>query len=850
MALLAAVGVLGATLAGSVAHAPSGGAWASSGQRVAGSGTAGSASFELSSPRGVALDVSGALYVADTANNRVQKWVTSGNSTSQTTVAGTGVAGSAANQLNKPAAVLVDGSGNLYVADTSNNRVQKFPPGSTELTGGTTVAGTGVPGAAANQLYKPTALALDASGNLYVADPGNNRVQKFPSGSTSSTNATTVAGSAAGTGGSASNALNGPQGVAVDPANNAVFVADTNNQRVQKWLAGATSGTTVAGATGTAGSAANLLSGPAGVFLITVGGVQSLYVADTNNNRVQRWLAGATAGTTAAGGNGAGSALNQLSAPSGVVVDGKGNVFVADNANHRVQKWVGVPNAPTAVVVTVSPSGPSASVAFTAPDQGGSPVSAYTATCTSSTGGTTRSNSAAASPVAVGLLTQNATYTCAVKATNLAGDSNSSALSASFVAPGVPCQITALTATAGNGIVGLSWAAPCANGAALTSYDVRYAENSLMTTNVGQTSRDAAATGISIGLTNGKTYFFQVRAVNGVGAGPWGPTTPVSATPKGPPYAPSVSSTLRNDFGSVQVTAAPNAQGDGGSPITRYTFTASPGGQTCVATAPATSCSITGLTGGTDYTFTATASNTLGTSVSSSPSSALRAVGRTQFATSANVTNTNVLTLTPNSAASVPVGARLLVYVAADTVSSSAPSVSGVTFPGGGAATCSSWGGNAGGTATAGTGAVGTIASCAVTTAIPSGGTVRVTLTATTAKAVAIGEYIVGFPSGGSENRAAARTGVGSVPLTNSLAVTANTLLIGAVSYENGTSALTSSDTSWRTAMRIGNGTTGSSGITISRQYKFPTTSASGVTYSTSATSSGEDWAALIFTIS
>ena len=242
------------------------------------------------------------------------------------TVAGGNGEGAGANQLNFPAGVFVDGSGNVYVADYSNHRIQKWAPG---VTSGTTVAGGNGYGSGANQLSFPLGVFVDGSGNVYVADLNNHRIQKWAPGATSGT---TVAG---GNGrNSGANQLADPSGVFVDGSGN-VYVADFGNHRIQKWAPGATEGITVAGGNGR-GAGANQLSFPAGVF---VDGSGNVYVADQNNNRIQRWVPGATSGTTVAGGNGYGSGANQLAAPRGLSVDGSGNVYVADQNNHRIQKF-------------------------------------------------------------------------------------------------------------------------------------------------------------------------------------------------------------------------------------------------------------------------------------------------------------------------------------------------------------------------------------------------------------------------------------------------------------------------------------------------------------------------------
>lgn len=253
------------------------------------------------------------------------------------TVAGGNGAGTAASQLNFPSSICFDAAGYLYVADFDNGRVQKFPPASTSLTNGVTVAGGNGLGSAANQLYHPVSVFIDGSGNLYVCDQNNNRIQKFPAGSTSATNGVTVAG---GHIGSAANQLNFPAGVWVDGAGN-IYVCDRLNSRIQKFPAGSTAGTnamTVAGGNGS-GSAANQLYLPANITLSSSG---DLYIADQGNNRVQKFPAGSTSatnGVTVAGGNGRGSAANQLNYPSRVRFDQAGDMYVGDLYNQRVQRF-------------------------------------------------------------------------------------------------------------------------------------------------------------------------------------------------------------------------------------------------------------------------------------------------------------------------------------------------------------------------------------------------------------------------------------------------------------------------------------------------------------------------------
>jgi hypothetical protein len=212
-----------------------------------------------------------------------------------------------------------------------------------------TVAGGKGVGSTADKLSSPRDIFVDATDNIYVVDRDNDRIQKWTPGATSGI---TVAG---GNGrGSAANQLSLPYGVYVDGSGN-IYVADAGNHRIQKWTPGTASGVTVAGGNGE-GRAANQLAGPGDVFIDLSG---NLYVSDTGNSRIQKWIPGAVSGVTVAGGNGEGSAANQLKSPMGLFVDASGNTYVADNSNHRIQKWI--PGAASGVTVAGGSLGGNAS---------------------------------------------------------------------------------------------------------------------------------------------------------------------------------------------------------------------------------------------------------------------------------------------------------------------------------------------------------------------------------------------------------------------------------------------------------------------------------------------------------
>ena len=246
---------------------------------------------------GLAVDGSGDVYIADTNNHRVRKVDSSGTIT---TFAGTGASGfggdggsATSSLLSFPRGVAVDGSGNVYIADTGNHRVRKVDSSGTI----TTFAGTGASGfggdggsATSSLLSFPRGVAVDGSGNVYIADTGNHRVRKVDSSGTITTFAGTGASGFGGDGGSAtSSLLSFPRGVAVDGSGN-VYIADWGNHRVRKvdssGIISTIAGTGSRGFGGDGGSATlALLWGPERV---TVDGSGNVYIADTGNNRVRR----------------------------------------------------------------------------------------------------------------------------------------------------------------------------------------------------------------------------------------------------------------------------------------------------------------------------------------------------------------------------------------------------------------------------------------------------------------------------------------------------------------------------------------------------------------------------------
>ena len=299
-------------------------------------------------PTGVAVDGSGNVYVTDTGNYTVRKVTPAGV---VSTLAGTaGSSGSAdgtsgAARFRLPQGVAVDGSGNVYVADADNHTLRKITPGGvvSTLAGMAGVSGSADGTGAAARFYHPGGVAVDGSGTVYVADTYNHTIRKVtPAGAVSTLVGTAgISGSTDGMGGAA--LFDIPMGVAVD-GNGNVYVADAYNNTIRKVTpAGVVS--TLAGMADISGSADG--TGASARFYqpsgVAVDGSGNVYVADTNNYTIRKVTAGGVVSTLAGTARRAGSAdgagaAARFAFPAGVAVDARGNVYVADWANYTIRK--------------------------------------------------------------------------------------------------------------------------------------------------------------------------------------------------------------------------------------------------------------------------------------------------------------------------------------------------------------------------------------------------------------------------------------------------------------------------------------------------------------------------------
>jgi adhesin/invasin len=333
-------------------------------------------SAQLNTPRRVEVDAAGNLYLSDSGNNRIRKVGPDGTIT---TVAGTGTAGFGGDnglavnaQLNQPTAIIFDPAGNLYIADSSNNRVRRVGTDGIIVT----VAGNGEQGsegdggpATAAQLNNPFGLAYDSAGNLYIADAYNSKIRRVAPTGIITTYAGTGTPESTGDGGLATGAtLKHPYALTVDKAGS-LYLSDVAANKVRR--IDQTTGviTTIAGTggasfSGDGGPATNAeLNGPTGIVFDAAG---NLYLTDLNNNRVRMIDTSGVISTVAGDGsptytNDGDVSLNAgVGSPIDVVIDADGLMYVAQRDFHVIR--IVVPTAHPSRITGVSGSGQTAAV--------------------------------------------------------------------------------------------------------------------------------------------------------------------------------------------------------------------------------------------------------------------------------------------------------------------------------------------------------------------------------------------------------------------------------------------------------------------------------------------------------
>jgi YD repeat-containing protein len=314
-------------------------------------GKVGSEAGQLTEPKGVVIASNGDVYVLDSSNNRIDEFSSAGtflqtfgwgvsNGKAELEVCKSsckaGISGSGNGQLKSPYGLAIDSKGDLWVADTGNDRVQEFNSKDEYVTQ------FGKEGTAEDQFKEPKAIAVASNGDVYVADTLNNRVEElgekgeflaafgFGVSNEKAEYEVCTSGCKAGISGSGNGQFNGPIGIAV-ASNGDVWVADRSNNRVEEFG----EKHEYLSKFGSAGSGNGQFKEPKAVTLESSTG--DLWVADTENNRLQKF---SSSGMYIASVGIKGTGNGQFEEPWGMAITSTGTMYVADVKNNRVQRWV------------------------------------------------------------------------------------------------------------------------------------------------------------------------------------------------------------------------------------------------------------------------------------------------------------------------------------------------------------------------------------------------------------------------------------------------------------------------------------------------------------------------------
>jgi DNA-binding beta-propeller fold protein YncE len=278
-------------------------------------GVDGTGKGQMNSPTGLTISPTGELYIANEYNNRIDEWLPpEANNTRLVYSTQFGTLGSGHEQFNDPTAAAMDGNGNVWVSDLSNSRIEELSAS------GKYIAAYGTHGSGEVQFSGSRGIAINQStGNVYVCDGWNNRIEELSSSGTFVR--------AWGKEGTGNGQFKTPTGIAIDSSGN-VWVTDYGNSRIQEFSA---EGTFIA-TYGSFGTGNREFRWPEGITFAA----GHIYVTDTGNDRVQELT---TAGAYVAQFGGEGNAGGQFKGPSGITSDSAGNLYIVDADNDRVEKF-------------------------------------------------------------------------------------------------------------------------------------------------------------------------------------------------------------------------------------------------------------------------------------------------------------------------------------------------------------------------------------------------------------------------------------------------------------------------------------------------------------------------------
>ena len=317
-------------------------------------------------PRGITIDsYRGSVWLAEYgsgAGNSLRKLATGVLLSVASTLAGNGASGFADGtgsgaRFASPAGVAIDAAGNTYVADTANDRIRKITAGGVV----STLAGSGAPGwtdgpGTQARFQAPTGIAVDSSGNVFVADRATHTVRKIlPNGSVSTLSGSGQAGFANGAG--PVSKFDNPMGIAVAP-DGTVYVTEPAMHRIRRVTSGGLTSHFVGSGLATHADGNGVFSSFSSPRGLVVDGDGNLFVADAGNNRIRKVTPGGTvtthAGTGAAGYLNGPAAAAMFDTPLGLCFDGSGNLYVLDQGNRRIRRI-----SPSGIVTTVGGDGTS-----------------------------------------------------------------------------------------------------------------------------------------------------------------------------------------------------------------------------------------------------------------------------------------------------------------------------------------------------------------------------------------------------------------------------------------------------------------------------------------------------------
>ncbi len=317
-------------------------------------GSSGNGNSQFNNPEGAAAESSGNVYVADSYNNRIEEFSSTGTYITQW-----GFSGTSNGQFNYPVAVAVNSSGDVYVSDANNNRIQEFS------SIGTYITQWGVTGTGNGQFNSPFGIAVDSSGNVFVVDNGNNRIQEF-----SSTGAYIIQW---GSNGSGNGQFIGPWGIAVNSSGD-VYISDPNNSRIQEF---SSTGAYITQWGSNGSGEGQFYYGPAGIAIDSSGNV---YAADVSNIRIQEF---SSTGTYITQWGSYGTGPGQFKWPFGLAVNSSGDVYVSDSDNNNIQEFGACVSPTQTLSLTLTQTQTCTSTPILSPTNTFTITLTYTATLTS-----------------------------------------------------------------------------------------------------------------------------------------------------------------------------------------------------------------------------------------------------------------------------------------------------------------------------------------------------------------------------------------------------------------------------------------------------------------------------------